>query len=69
MLVRARGWALQVDAPVRLCDVPAGHWAWTYIQVAIDHGIFTGYADGCFYPEAPATRAQLAKLLALSYRW
>ena len=69
MLVRARGWALQVDAPVRLCDVPAGHWAWAYIQVAIDHGIFTGYADGCFYPEAPATRAQLAKLLVLSYEW
>ena len=68
MVVRARGWPLRVSSPVTLCDVGAGHWAREYIQVAIERGIFTGYGDGCFQPDSPATRAQLAKVLTLAHR-
>jgi hypothetical protein len=68
MVVGARGWALDVATPVNLCDVRATHWASAYIQAAIARGIFTGYGDGCFYPDAPATRAQLAKVLVLAHR-
>jgi hypothetical protein len=64
MLVRARGWVLTGQTSVALCDVPASHWAWTYIQIAIQHNAFAGYANGCFYPDAYATRAQLAKVIA-----
>lgn len=68
MLVLARNWDLRVDTPAALCDVRPDNWAWSYIQVAIAHGMFTGYGDGCFYPDTFATRAQLAKVLVLAYR-
>jgi hypothetical protein len=68
MLVRARGWEMLVGSPVNLCDVPQSHWASTYIQVAIAHGVFSGYGDGCFRPDELATRAQLAKVLSLIRR-
>jgi hypothetical protein len=70
MLVRARSWplSLQGQAPVPLCDVPSNHWAWTYIQVAIQRRAFNGYANGCFLPDASATRAQIAKVLVQAHR-
>jgi hypothetical protein len=70
MLVRARSWplSLQGQAAVPLCDVPTNHWAWIYVQVAIQHGSFNGYANGCFLPDASATRAQIAKVLAQAHR-
>ncbi len=66
IVVVSRGWSLAVTSALKLCDVPAGHWAWNYIEVGIAHGIFGGYGDGCFQPDAPATRAQLAKVLVLA---
>lgn len=70
MLVRARAWpqSLQGNDPVPLCDVSTGHWAWIYIQVAIQRGTFSGYPNGCFLPDASATRAQIAKVLVQSHR-
>lgn len=68
MLVLARGWPLTVQSAVPLCDVPSGYWAWTYIQVAIQRQVFTGYINGCFYPDAYATRAQLAKVIVQAHR-
>jgi len=66
MLVLAQGWDSTVGTPYLLCDVPTSHWAWNYIQVAIQQGAFTGYANGCFFPDAFATRAQLAKAIVQS---
>jgi hypothetical protein len=68
MIVKGRGWPLRISSPVTLCDVGEDHWAYGFIQVAIERGIFTGYGDGCFQPDAPATRAQLAKVLTLAHR-
>ena len=68
MLSRARGWSLDPEETVTLCDVPRSHWAWEHIQASIARGAFRGYADGCFYPDAVATRAQLAKVLVASFR-
>ncbi|MDQ3707158.1 MAG: S-layer homology domain-containing protein [Chloroflexota bacterium] len=68
IVVKARGWELVLPSTSAiLCDVSASHWAYSYIQVAIAHGIFTGYGDGCFRPDDFATRAQLAKVLVLSH--
>jgi S-layer homology domain len=67
MLVRARGWSGLEQTTYSLCDVPSSHWAWYYVQIALQHSAFTGYANGCFYPDAFATRAQLAKVIVLAY--
>ena len=68
MLALARNWTAPSGNLTQLCDVPGTHWAASYIRAAIDRGVFTGYGDGCFYPDAYATRAQLAKVLVLSGR-
>lgn len=68
MLVLAYRWPPPQGAGSTLCDVYPTHWASTFVQTAIERGIFTGYSDGCFYPDAYATRAQLAKVLVLSNR-
>ncbi len=39
------------------------HWAKNYIQVAVNRGIVTGYADGTFRPDAPVTRGEFAKII------
>jgi hypothetical protein len=66
MLVQSSNWSLAAETVSEQCDVPRSHWAWEYIQAAIEHGAFRGYANGCFYPDAVATRAQLAKVLVTS---
>lgn|GEM_PF-3389140 len=66
MIVRSRSWPTRATSTVTLCDVPSSHWARDYIMVAIERGVFTGYGDGCFKPDEPATRAQLAKVVVLS---
>lgn len=67
MLVLALDWTSS-GATVRLCDVDSTHWAWPYVQLAVQHGLYSGYGDGCFRPDQLATRAQLAKVLSLSMR-
>jgi hypothetical protein len=68
MIVRTRGWSADLSNTVPQCDVSSGHWAWSYVQAAIQRGIFTGYEDGCFRPDMYATRAQLSKVLVLALR-
>lgn len=48
-------------------DVPVGHLYYEAIQTAYRTGIIDGYQDDTFKPEAPVTRAQLAKILALAF--
>lgn len=44
------------------------HWAAAAIQEAISRGIVNGYADGNFRPNAPATRAEFAVMLARAFK-
>ena len=46
-------------------DVPAGHWAETYIEVLSSLGLLEGRGDGSFDPNATLTRGEAAKILAL----
>jgi hypothetical protein len=66
IIVRAKRWQISRPVTAPACDVPRTHWAADYIYTAMRRGVFTGYADGCFHPDAPATRAQLAKILVVS---
>ncbi|WP_182303683.1 S-layer homology domain-containing protein [Cohnella cholangitidis] len=45
-------------------DVPSKHWASGYIRIVTDNGIFTGFNDGTFRPNAPITREELAVVMA-----
>jgi hypothetical protein len=44
-------------------DVPAGHWAFKYIQKMYEDGITTGYSDGTYRPAGNVTRGQMAAFI------
>lgn len=44
-------------------DVPAGHWAESFIKVVSESGVVKGYPDGTFRPDQPVTRAELAAVV------
>src|SRR5207302_5249747 len=50
-------------------DVPAGHWAFGYVNWLACRNVVAGYGDGTFRPDATTTRAQLAKMLVLGMGW
>lgn len=41
-------------------DVPATHWAYTWIEAIYQAGLTSGYPDGTFRPANPVTRAEMA---------
>jgi DMSO/TMAO reductase YedYZ molybdopterin-dependent catalytic subunit len=45
-------------------DVSAEDWEADYVQGAVDNGIFTGYPDGTFRPDAIITRQEIAAVTA-----
>ena len=44
-------------------DVPAGHWAYSYINAAANVGWVEGYPDGSFRPDEPISRAEVVRLV------
>ena len=51
-------------------DVPVGHWAIAYIEMAESMGIINGYGEGLFGPEDEVTYDQAVKMIvcALGYQ-
>lgn len=50
-------------------DVPPTHWAYGYVEAAVQAGIIGGYPDGTFKPGDFVTRGQLSKMIAGSKGW
>ena len=50
-------------------DVDSNSFYYNAIAVAVDNGLFNGYADNTFKPQNPITRAETAKILALAYEF
>jgi len=48
-------------------DVPQTHWAYKYIKELYDLGIVQGDEKGYFYPDKPATKAEVATMIAKLY--
>jgi hypothetical protein len=66
MLVTGKGWSLYSPPWSSFSDVPVGHWAYAFVHTALSHGVIAGYPDGTFRPDTHVTRAQLAKMVALT---
>jgi hypothetical protein len=66
MISVAHGWAQAYPPVATFTDIPAGHWAFGYVEAAFRQGIINGYEDGTFRPQNGITRAQVAKVLTLA---
>jgi len=58
---RSQFWATEN----RYSDVSAGQWYNNAVSTMTSAGIVNGYPDGTFRPNAPITRAEMAKIIAL----
>lgn len=66
MVFTARGWTMTSPIYTRFTDVRSDEWVYIYVQAISSAQVMSGYADNTFRPSAPATRAQIAKILALA---
>ncbi len=55
-------WGIVPMEVIKFTDVKDDRWSAQAIQEAVDDGIFKGFEDGSFKPEAPLTREQMAVL-------
>jgi hypothetical protein len=53
--------------PTRFIDVALYHWAYEFVEALASTGAISGYADGTFRPNNSTTRAQLTKIVVLSF--
>lgn len=65
MLCRVFSWPLipQNFSPTFI-DLDSSHWAFIYIETGAWQGVWDGYPGGDFQPETPATRGEIATLIA-----
>jgi len=62
----AMGWELVASTQQSFSDVPAKHWACSYVETAKVHGAIDGYKDGTFRPSKNITRAEISKIIAIT---
>ncbi len=51
----------------RFSDVPDDHWAFHEVTACVDAGIVQGYDDGCYHPEYPVSRDQMAVFISRAF--
>jgi len=66
MIFTARSWTLDSPDYTNFSDVHSADWSYDYVEGISSAQAMSGYQDHTFRPNAPATRAQIAKVLALS---
>jgi len=49
--------------PLPFNDVTNSHWAYDYIDAAVQFGWISGYPDGSFRPNSPITRAEVVTIV------
>jgi N-acetylmuramoyl-L-alanine amidase len=68
MIMKALGESEKKVTRARFNDVPPSHWAAGWIERAVEKGIFQGYKDGTFQPDAPLKRSQMSKIIAIAFK-
>jgi hypothetical protein len=53
--------------PRNFPDVTTDHWAYTYVEYCVEHGIVGGYLDGTYRPDVVVTRDQMAIYVARAF--
>lgn len=66
MLFSATVTVMAAEDAKSFSDVPADHWAHTYVTELSKAGVISGYLDGSFKPDAAVTRAEWAKMLCVA---
>ena len=58
-------WYVPPPTPLQqtFSDVPADHWAYSFIEAVADAGLIAGYPDGTYRPNQFVTRAEVAVML------
>ncbi|MDI6799560.1 MAG: S8 family serine peptidase [Actinomycetota bacterium] len=63
LICKIRGWDRTGPKEPSFPDVFASHWAYLDIEAAKSHGVISGYEDGSFRPDGPATRAEISSMI------
>ncbi len=58
-----------LDAPPRFVDVPLDSWFEPFVELLVERGAISGYADATFRPFNSTTRAQISKMIVLALGW
>jgi len=66
MLAKITGKQL-TESKFNLKDLVKTHWAYNYIQTALEYSLFIGYPDGEFKPDISITRAELSAVVIKYY--
>ncbi|MFA9422798.1 MAG: S-layer homology domain-containing protein [Sedimentibacter sp.] len=63
IMVEALGYE-QMEYQGNFSDLSADKWSSSYVQAAVDNGLFKGYTDGTFKPEQIISRQEMAVVAA-----
>ncbi|MGA7733758.1 MAG: S-layer homology domain-containing protein [Chloroflexia bacterium] len=63
IVVRAFNFPIDTTGGPHFSDVPVGSTFYNYVETGYNMGLFSGYADGTYRPNAWVTRGQLAKIV------
>jgi len=66
MVVLAMGWKQIIAITPSFTDMSDGHWAGKYIEAGVMQGVIHGYKDGEFKSEKNISRAEIAKIIAMT---
>lgn len=64
LLVKAKGFDVASGEATMFYDLPAGHWAAPYVNVAVKRKYIAGYPDTSFQPARALTRAEGVAILS-----
>jgi Tol biopolymer transport system component len=53
--------------PATFSDVPTDHWAYRWVEFAVDEGAVSGYPDGTYRPAVIVTRDQMAAFVQRAF--
>ncbi|SDO55133.1 C40 family peptidase [Halobacillus aidingensis] len=60
---------LNPSSSAQFKDVSSAHWAYGYINAAVNAGLVTGYGNGTFKPDEAITRSEIAAIINRAFEF